>query len=220
MENMLTTYEKVNELVIADPCKAVNAIDESVKALKTFDEKVAFIGSSAIFGRAQWVQTSIVVARAFEGLSRKEMTPKVESLQSKMLYSRAHVYNLRKAGEKLLSEAKLGTLKNVPYTLTEYLQPEKSEPVNKQSLIDIVKAGEYKTADDEKMLIYRGKLKTSDGKDTVKYFTVPAGFTLKDGGKIEIAYEAKIGKDGVPTGKEHEVYTAGDKRIDVQIVNL
>lgn len=218
--NTVATYEQVSAMVINDPCKAVFTIDESVKALKSFDDKVAFIGQSALFGRAQWVQTSIVVARAFEGLSRKEMNPKVEALKDKLNYSRAHIYNLRKAGEKLLAESKAGTLKNVPFTITEYITPEKGEPINKQALNDVIKAGEYVTADGDKMLIYRGKLKTSDGKENVRYFTVPAGGLIKDGDNIEIASESKLSKDGTSTGKEHDVYYIGKNRLDVQIVNL
>ena len=216
----LQTAEKVNELVIANPIQAVNAIDESVKALKTFDEKVAFIGQSAFLGRAQWVQTAIVTARAFEGLTSKEMRPKVEALQSKLNYGRSHVYNLRKAGEKLLAEAKAGTLKAVPFSLDEYIKPEKGEPINKQALNNVTRAGEYVTADNEKFLIYRGTLKTSDNKEVIKYFTVPAGGLLENGSNLSIQYEEIKKLDGTSTGKESECYYNGKTKVDVKIINL
>lgn len=217
---MVATIEKVNSLVVNEPAKAVQMIDESVKSLKTFDDKVAFIGQSALFGRAQWVQTSIVVARAFEGLSKKEIGAKVDSLKARLNYGRSHVYNLKKAGEKLLAESKAGTLKNVPFTLSEYIAPEKGEPINKQALNNCVRAGEYTTADGEKFLIYRGTLKTSDNKESVRYFTVPAGGLIKDGATIDIATEAKLTKDGKTTDKEKEVFSIGGKFYDVKLINL
>lgn len=222
MEKMsyVATVEKVNNLVISEPIKAVQAIDESVKALKSFDDKVAFIGQSALFGRAQWVQTSIVVARAFEGLSKKEIGVKVDTLKAKLNYGRSHVYNLKKAGEKLLAESKAGTLKNVPFTLTEYIAPEKSEPINKQSLKNCVKAGEYTTADGEKYFIFRGLLVTSDKKENVRYFTVPAGGLIKDGVNLSIQSEGVTKKDGTPTDREKEYYYNGKDRVDVKLINL
>lgn len=218
--NYVATVEKVNELVISEPIKAVQAIDESVKALKSFDDKVAFIGQSAMFGRAQWVQTSIVVARAFEGLSKKEIGAKVDTLKARLNYGRSHVYNLKKAGEKLLAESKAGTLKNVPFTLTEYIAPEKSEPINKQALKNCVKAGEYTTADGEKYFIFRGLLITSDKKENVRYFTVPAGGLIKDGVNLTIQSEGVTKKDGTPTDKEKEFYYNGKDRVDVKLINL
>lgn len=218
--NYLESVELVNDLVISDPIKAIQAIDESAKALKTFDAKVAFIGQSALFGRAQWVQTSIIVARAFEGLSKKEIGAKVDTLKARLNYGRSHVYNLKKAGEKLLSESKAGTLKNVPFTLTEYIAPEKSEPINKQALKNCVKAGEYTTADGEKYLIFRGLLVTSDKKENVRYFTVPAGGLIKDGVNLSIQSEGVTKKDGTPTDKEKEYYYNGKDRVDVKFINL
>lgn len=218
--NMVATIEQVNSLVINEPAKAVQVIDESVKGLKTFDDKVAFIGQSAMFGRAQWVQTSIVVARAFEGLSKKEIGAKVDTLKAKLNYGRSHVYNLKKAGDKLLAESKAGTLKSVPFTLTEYIAPEKREPINKQAIKNCVKAGEYTTADNEKFLIYRGLLLTSDKKESVCYFTVPAGGLIKDGATIDIASEAKLTKDGKTTDKEKEVFSISGKFYDVKLINL
>lgn len=218
--NYIATVEKVNELVISEPIKAIQAIDESVKALKSFDDKVAFIGQSALFGRAQWVQTSIVVARAFEGLSKKEIGVKVDTLKAKLNYGRSHVYNLKKAGEKLLAESKAGTLKTVPFTLSEYIAPEKGEPINKQAIKNVVRAGEYTTADNEKYIIYRGLLVTSDKKENVRYFTVPAGGLIKDGAILNIQIEGINKLDGTPTGKEGEFYYNGKDRIDVKLINL
>lgn len=218
--NYVATVEKVNDLVISEPIKAVQAIDESVKALKTFDDKVAFIGQSALFGRAQWVQTSIVVARAFEGLSKKEIGVKVDTLKAKLNYGRSHVYNLKKAGEKLLAESKAGTLKNVPFTLTEYIAPEKGEPINKQAIKNCVRAGEYTTADGEKYLIFRGLLVTSDKKENVRYFTVPAGGLIKDGTSLTVQSEGVTKADGSPTEREKEFYYNGKDKVDVKLINL
>lgn len=218
--NYVESIEIVNDLVISEPIKAVQAIDESVKALKTFEAKVAFIGQSALFGRAQWVQTSIVVARAFEGLSKKEIGVKVDTLKAKLNYGRSHVYNLKKAGEKLLAESKAGTLKNVPFTLTEYIAPEKSEPINKQAIKNCVKAGEYTTADGEKFLIFRGLLVTSDKKENVRYFTVPAGGLIKDGANLTIQSEGITKADGTSTDKEKEFYYNGKDKVDVKLINL
>lgn len=218
--NYVATVEKVNDLVISEPIKAVQAIDESVKALKSFDDKVAFIGQSALFGRAQWVQTSIVVARAFEGLSKKEIGVKVDTLKAKLNYGRSHVYNLKKAGEKLLAESKAGTLKNVPFTLTDYIASEKGEPINKQAIKNCVKAGEYTTADGEKFLIFRGLLVTSDKKENVRYFTVPAGGLIKDGANLTVQSEGITKVDGTPTDKEKEFYYNGKDKVDVKLINL
>ena len=220
-KNFLEVLSKASDMVVSDPISAVKAIDTAVKAMDSFDERVDFIGASAVQGRAQWVQTAIVVARAFDGLSRKEMAAKVEQFKTRLNYGRAHVYNYRKAGDKLLAMAEQGTLKDIPFSLVDFLASEKAEKVTKQSIKSCVKAGEYLTADKEKIIIYRGELTMSDGKKGFKYFTIPAGGAYKDGFTVTVQQEGKPRKDGtIDKDKEIDVCYIEGKPVDLTVVNL
>lgn len=180
-ENKVAIYSdsQVVGMLATDEKGAVKAIAEMVNGLTSFDEKIDIIGKSALQGRAAWVQTAIIVESAFRGLSRKELGKKRVELQERLHYSRAHIFNFRTAGEKLIK----GEFEKIPLSITDFVRKPKTEKPNIEKVRAIEKRGEYTTGDTIKWILF-GEFALSNSKTENHYFTLaekPAKRLIQNG---------------------------------------
>ena len=171
---------------------------ETVKSIKTFDDGVKAINRYSGFGRTAWVMSALVVHKTFQTVTDKEAGAMVKKFQTDLAYSRAQIYNYRKAGRMLLEGIMSGEITDIaslPADMSDFIRPKDSKKLMEDfSLIIDEQIGEiamtmgvyhvyrcHIDGDKEKVKIVTFKEeKTSDtievmhllinGKQTVHYF--------------------------------------------------
>ena len=175
MENQVALKHTESEIMIAFETHEENAlslIKDNVNAIESTDELYTFIGRSALAGRAQWVQTALVCAKAFDGKTRKEVSALHKEFAEKLRYSEQSIHNYRQAGAKLLS----GEFDHITDTMREFLARPSTQKTEYYSIETRRKAGQYKDNNGKTWFIFLGYF--DDGNDSkspknqVKYFIV------------------------------------------------
>ena len=104
---------------------------ETVKGIKTFDDGVKAINRYSGFGRTAWVMSALVVHKTFQTVTDKEAGAMVKKFQNDLAYSRAQVYNYRKAGRMLLEGITSGEITDItklPADMSDFIRPKSSKP--------------------------------------------------------------------------------------------
>ena len=175
IENAIITKAEAMELALSEKPKAtVTALAKEIATIST-EQSIAKIGELAERDRCAWVYTALCVGNAFKNLSKRECAKRIAELQDKLKYSRAQVYNYRKAGEKLVST----DYEALPYDMAAFIREKKEKPVN-NTIASITQKGSYRTGDNSENYIYIGNVTNTAGKAQVKYFVT----TKKDGEKL------------------------------------
>lgn len=98
----------------------------TVKAIKTFDDGVKAINRYSGFGRTAWVMSALVVHKTFQTVTEKEAGAMVRKFQTDLAYSRAQIYNYRKAGRLLLEGIMSGDITDIaklPADMSDFIRP-------------------------------------------------------------------------------------------------
>ena len=217
IENAIITKAEAMELALSEKPKAtVTALAKEIATIST-EQSIAKIGELAERDRCAWVYTALCVGNAFKNLSKRECAKRIAELQDKLKYSRAQVYNYRKAGEKLVST----DYEALPYDMAAFIREKKEKPVN-NTIASITQKGSYRTGDNSENYIYIGNVTNTAGKAQVKYFVT----TKKDGEKLNrvcdneeffLALTPKKVED-----KEVDFWDTADGKLSIEVnfVNL
>lgn len=103
---------------------------ETVKRIKTFDDGVRAINRYSGFGRTAWVMSALVVHKTFQTVTEKEAGAMVKKFQTDLAYSRAQIYNYRKAGRLLLEGIMSGEITDIaklPADMSDFIRPKKKK---------------------------------------------------------------------------------------------
>ena len=104
----------------------------TVKAIKTFDDGVKAINRYSGFGRTAWVMSALVVHKTFQTVTEKEAGAMVRKFQIDLAYSRAQIYNYRKAGRLLLEGIMSGEITDIaklPADMSDFIRPKSKKQV-------------------------------------------------------------------------------------------
>lgn len=173
-----------------DTEKALQLVIENVNELSTVEQMYSAIGRSALVGRAQWVQTALICAKAFKDKSAKEMSALQKEFEKTLRYSRAQLYNYRKAGNELLKPDH----KPITMTLNEYLARPSAAKVEYKEIQLLRLCGSYKDGSGIEQNIILAHFDDGDESDESKsaaiYITIPKpqceklSYTQTDKGSI------------------------------------
>lgn len=181
----------------------------TVKAIKTFDDGVKAINRYSGFGRTAWVMSALVVHKTFQTVTEKEAGAMVRKFQTDLAYSRAQIYNYRKAGRLLLEGIMSGDITDIlklPADMSDFIRP-KSKKQAKEDFTLIIEEqigeiamalGTYRVyrahidGDSEKIRIVTFKEEKSsdfvsvchlaiDGKERIHYFNGVETYEDQDG---------------------------------------
>ena len=146
MANELQLKHSEDEIISTfetDERAALSLIVDNVNGITKAEDLFKMIGKSAMIGRAQWVQTAIVTAKAFENKSRAEVAETREKWAEVLRYSKQQIANFRQAGEKLIS----GDFEKIPNTMAEFLKRPSNQKAEFKSVSIVRRAGEYLDGD-------------------------------------------------------------------------
>lgn len=119
---------------------------ETVKGIKTFDDGVKAINRYSGFGRTAWVMSALVVHKTFQTVTEKEAGAMVKKFQTDLAYSRAQIYNYRKAGRLLLEGIMSGEIMDIaklPADMSDFIRPKsKKQPKDDFNLVIDEQIGE------------------------------------------------------------------------------
>ena len=152
-----------------DERAALKMIVDNVNGIARAEDMFRMIGKSAMMGRAQWVQTAVITAKASENKSRKEIATTREQWAKTLRYSVQQLANYRQAGEKLIK----GDFESIPNTMAEFLK----RPSNQKA--------EFVTV---KIVRVAGAYKDGDGVERVIYFAVMSEDESKKGDEAKLSH--------------------------------
>lgn len=183
----------------------------TVKAIKTFDDGVKAINRYSGFGRTAWVMSALVVHKTFQTVTEKEAGAMVRKFQTDLAYSRAQIYNYRKAGRLLLEGIMSGDITDIsklPADMSDFIRP-KSKKQAKEDFVLIIEEqiGEIAMA----MGLYRVYRCHIDG-DTEKIKVVTFKEEM-DGDSIAVNHFIINGKQSVHYFNGVEKYEDEDGEI-------
>lgn len=203
----------------SDPHGAVDKMTKALADVKDVDSAITALKSSEFIGRAAWIHTAIIVHNVFKDVKRSEAKELTAKMCKALGLAQAHVYNYRKAGEKLAS----GEWDEIPLSLMEFIHREKVK-----SMIDeiqpIDKIGEYEL-NDVIYQIFTATRKVNDKSEKCFISTngdikcesvIESGTTGIVWSKIKVSHLTKK-----ETGKPYDVYHLDDsKTFEVKFLNL
>lgn len=194
---------------------ALQMIVDNVSGIAKAEDLFKLIGKSAMIGRAQWVQTAVITAKAFENKSRKEMSATREQWASTLRYSVQQISNFRQAGEKLIK----GDFESIPNTMSEFLaRPSAKKP--EYATVKIVRAaGAYIDGDGVERVIFFAVMsededkKGDDAKLSHTYVTVSSeqAAKVKPNDCLTVQPMDRLLKSGKTVKENH--YFNGDVEI-------
>lgn len=178
MANELAMKHSDSEIIAqmeTDTEKALALVIENVNALSTVEQMYNAIGRSALIGRAQWVQTALICAKAFKDKTTKEMSALQKEFEKTLHYSRAQLYNYRKAGNELLKPEH----KAITLTLNEYLARPSASKAEYKRIVIKKRAGSYIAGDGIEQVIalafFDDEIDDDEkSKSCAMYITIPA----------------------------------------------
>lgn len=178
---------------------------ETVKGIKSFDDGVKAINRYSCFGRTAWVMSALVVHKTFQTVTEKEAGAMVKKFQTDLAYSRAQIYNYRKAGRLLLEGIMSGEITDIaklPADMSDFIRPKsKKQPKEDFELVIDEQIGEIAMT----MGVYNVyRCHIAGDKETVKIVTFKEKL-------IEDVIEVK---HVVLNGKQTAIYLNGVERYE------
>lgn len=197
----VTVESAANQLIGVTP--ETKELMQTLESVKTFADGVQAINKYAQIGKNTWVMTALVVNKTFSTATAKEASKLVAQFQKDLDYSRAQVYNYRKAGVKLLeglTEGKIKSLVDIPANMADFIRPSKKAKNGFVLVVDS-RIGSISLTTGER-IVYR--VHDENNKDKVQIIAT----SELQADKIEVTY-AEV------DGKETQVCTCGETEHEV-----
>lgn len=112
-----------NDILDKQPKEAVKLLSEQLKG-STVADTISAMQQQTATGRAAWVSTALMVARAYEGNEDGEKREKfLKQFEEKLGYKRSSIDGYIKIGRKLIE----GNFDKIPKTRDEFMKPAKKD---------------------------------------------------------------------------------------------
>lgn len=212
----VTVESAANQLIGVTP--ETRELITTLESVKTFADGVQAINKYAKIGKNTWVMTALVVNKTFSTATAKESSKLVAQFQKDLEYSRAQVYNYRKAGVKLLEGLTDGVIKSLadlPANMSDFIRPDKKAKNGFTLIIEDV-LGSFELTTGEKYVYRVHQEENKDKRLTIACDFLPPKSETKDGcewHKIEVSYAEVDGKE-----TQQAVYGETKHEVDGQIV--
>lgn len=196
----VTVETAANQLIGITP--ETKELMSTLESVKTFADGVQAINKYAQIGKNTWVMTALVVNKTFSTATAKEASKLVAQFQKDLDYSRAQVYNYRKAGLKLLdglTDGKIKSISDIPANMADFIRPEKKSKKGFTLVVD-KKIGKIELTTGEKV-VYR--VHHEDNKDKVLIIATEE----LQADRIDVVF-VEI------DGKETQISTCGERKVE------